>query len=252
MVVEHEVRKPMNEVRDRRDRDRAQARSAWLNYVSMSVVICRSLLTTKVLSTLEYMGKRLDIVTSTTQSSDQFQQALARIQEVAAECMPQTHAAAPTPMPRRTTSGPSAFTPLFKLQPTKTLDLPVALQDALRHAGISFHHESIEALQDSLIQAQLERDQKLRDHYDSTSTTTHDTLAQRSRKADEDLNTLLSALYKHTPFQQVSLTNPKLDEQLKSTERELERGERDLVEAEGNEVSLDDPKVRAFIAKYGK
>lgn len=34
MVVEHEIRKPMADVKERKDRDMGQARSAWLNYVS--------------------------------------------------------------------------------------------------------------------------------------------------------------------------------------------------------------------------
>ena len=33
MVVEHEIRKPMADVKERRDRDGRQARTAWLNYV---------------------------------------------------------------------------------------------------------------------------------------------------------------------------------------------------------------------------
>jgi hypothetical protein len=34
MVVEHEIRKPMIDTKERRDRERTQARTAWLNYVS--------------------------------------------------------------------------------------------------------------------------------------------------------------------------------------------------------------------------
>lgn len=37
MVVEHEIKKPMNESRDRKDRDAIQARNAWLNYVRHSL-----------------------------------------------------------------------------------------------------------------------------------------------------------------------------------------------------------------------
>jgi len=40
MVVEHEIRKPMTEMKERKDRDRTQARTAWLNYVSTSQVPC--------------------------------------------------------------------------------------------------------------------------------------------------------------------------------------------------------------------
>ena len=36
MVVEHDIRKPMTDMKERKDRDRTQARTAWLNYVSIS------------------------------------------------------------------------------------------------------------------------------------------------------------------------------------------------------------------------
>jgi chromosome segregation ATPase len=36
MVVEHELRKPMTDIKERKDRERTQARSAWLNYVRLS------------------------------------------------------------------------------------------------------------------------------------------------------------------------------------------------------------------------
>jgi hypothetical protein len=141
---------------------------------------------------------------------------------------------------------------MVKLKPSKTLDLPVALQDALRHAGIPFNQDSIEALQDSLIRAQAEREGKLREHYASTSTSTHDKLAQRSSKADADLRVIFDALFKHTPFQQVHLTDAQLDRQLRDVEAEVERNNHELLEAEGNVLSLSDPKVRAFVKKYGK
>lgn len=35
MVVEHDIRKPMTEMKDRKARENTQARSAWLNYVSI-------------------------------------------------------------------------------------------------------------------------------------------------------------------------------------------------------------------------
>jgi hypothetical protein len=35
MVVEHELRKPMNEMKERQDREITQARAAWLNYVCL-------------------------------------------------------------------------------------------------------------------------------------------------------------------------------------------------------------------------
>jgi hypothetical protein len=205
-----------------------------------------------VLSTLEYMSKRLNTVTTSTQDSDEFQQAFSQVRSAATNRMPETPLPAATPLLRRTTSNTSAFTPMLKLKPTKSLDLPVALQDALRHAGISFAHDSIESLQDCLTQAQLERAKKLQDHYESTATSTHDRLAERSSKADADMRVIVDALYKHTPFQQITLTNPKLEEQIRAMERELEDKDRELLDAEGSELSLSDPKVRAFVAKYGR
>lgn len=40
MVVEHELRKPMNEMKDRKDREVTQARGVWLNYVGDHSLIC--------------------------------------------------------------------------------------------------------------------------------------------------------------------------------------------------------------------
>ena len=199
------------------------------------------------------MGKRLDIVSTSSTDADEFQQAMSHISQAAAKRMPDVHAARPTPVKKRTSSVPlSAFTPMTKLKPSVSLDLPAAIQDALRHAGISFHQDNLEGLQDTLIQAQIEREQKAQEHFQATATTTHDQIAERSSKADRDLRTIVDALYAHTPFQQVSLTNPKLEGQLKAMDRVLDYEERALLEAEGNELSLSDPKVRAFIAKYGR
>lgn len=39
MVVEHELRKPMAEIKERRELDREQARLAWLNYVRITIII---------------------------------------------------------------------------------------------------------------------------------------------------------------------------------------------------------------------
>ncbi|KAI8931181.1 hypothetical protein NX059_011532 [Plenodomus lindquistii] len=237
MVVEHEIRKPMVETRDRNERDKVQARTAWLKYI---------------LSTVEFMGKRLDIVNDGTTSSDEFQQALAHVQEAAAKRMPAMPIAAPTPSIKRMGSNPMAFTPMMKLKPSKAVDLPVTLQDALRYAGISLNHEHIQSLEDSLRETHLERDAKLKDHYESTATSTHDRLAERLSKADADLDVIMHALYRHAPFAQVHLTSAKVHEQLTVMEHELEQKDRDLIEAEGNELSLSDPKVGAFIAKYGR
>jgi hypothetical protein len=198
------------------------------------------------------MGKRLETITTRAKDSDEFQQAVAHMQAAAAKRMPETPALPQTPGLKRMNSNTSAFTPMVKLKPSQALDLPVALQDALRHAGISFSHDKLESLQDSLMQVQLERSKKLEDHYASSALSTHEQLAGRSRKADADLRVTIDAVYKHTPFQQMSLTNPKLDEHLASMERELEEKDQELLDAEGSELSLSDPKVRAFIGKYSR
>jgi hypothetical protein len=198
------------------------------------------------------MGKRLNIVTEYTDNIDQFQQALVHVGDAAAKRMPD---AVPDirPSGRRTISGPnSVFSPALKLKPSISIDLPPALQDALRHANISVNHNSIESLLDVLNKTQLERDTRLREHYDSSSSSAHSTLAARCSTADVDLRSILKPLYSHTPFQQVSLTNPKLEDELKRMEEELETANDLLLTAETNELSLSDARVRAFIAKYGK
>ncbi|KAF1913134.1 hypothetical protein BDU57DRAFT_581651 [Ampelomyces quisqualis] len=237
MVVEHELRKPMNEMKDRKHREVTQARGAWLNYI---------------LTTLDYMGKRLDTITNSAKDVDGFQQALAHVNHAVSKRLPDVHIARPTP-PRRTTSEPlSAFTPVVKFNPKKTLDLPSALQDALRHAVTPFNQESIEALQDSLTRTRLEREKKLRDHYESTCASAHESIAGRASKVDSDARVILDALYKHASFQQVRLTNGQLEKGLRDMEMDLEKKNDELLEAERNELSLSDPKVRAFVAKYGQ
>jgi hypothetical protein len=199
------------------------------------------------------MGKRLDTITTSAQDTDGFQQALAHVNAAASKRLPEVHAVRPTPPRRRTTSEPlSAFTPMVKLNPKMALDLPIALQDALRHAGVPFNQDTIEALQDSLVHTQAECEKKLQHHYISTSTSTHDRVAERSSKADADLRVIVDALFKHTPFQQVHLTDARLEKELRDMEAELESKNNALLEAESNELSLSDPKVRAFIKKYGK
>jgi hypothetical protein len=199
------------------------------------------------------MGKRLDTITTDSKDVDEFQQALALVNDATSKRLPDTHVAHLTPLKRRNTSGPSlAFTPMIKLKPSKTVDLPTTLQDALRYAGIPFNQDSIEPLQDLLIRTQFEREQKLLDHYGTTSISTHERIAERSGKADTDLRVIADTLFKHTLFQEVHLANHRLEKQLKDMEGTLEAKNHELLEAESNELSLSDPKVRAFIAKYGK
>ena len=198
------------------------------------------------------MRQRLNTVTESTMHADEFQQALVHVSSAATKRMPDIRPQSPTVLKRRTISSPlSAFTPIAKLKPAEPLDIPMALQDALRHAGISFSQDSVDALQDTLVQAQHERERKLQDYFHSSSVSAHETLAERSNKADRDLRAIMETLYAHTPFQQVSLTDAKIDAYLKRMGREFEENNDDLLEAEGNELSLRDPRVRAFIAKYG-
>lgn len=197
------------------------------------------------------MAKRLDTVTDYTKDLDGFQQALAHVNEAAANRVPPSTAEVPK-LEKKHSGQKSIFSPALKLKPTQALDLPPALQDALRLANVSFNHDSFEALQESLAQIQLERAKKLRDHYSSASASTQSILAERLSKADGETRMLMGSLYKHTSFQQVSLTDAKLEEELKKMGEELDDAHDQLLSAETNELSLSDPKVRAFIAKYGR
>ncbi len=130
--------------------------------------------------------------------------------------------------------------------------MPPALQDVLRHANVSSNHQNFVALLDSLKRIQLERSEKLQEHYDSSLSIAQGTLAERLSKADGDLRTILGPLYSHTAFQQVHLANPQVEDDLKRLEAQLDEANEQLVSAEVNELSLSDAKVRGFIEKYGK
>jgi hypothetical protein len=199
------------------------------------------------------MGKRLDTVAKHTRNVDEFQQALAHIEEAATKRMPAPSEQVPATTRKSMQSrSNSIFSPALGLKPTKSLDLPPALQDALRNANISFNQDSIDALLESVKVIQLEREKKLQDHYKSASTSVQGTLAERLSRADGDLKSITKGLYSYTPFHQVHLADPKLEEELRKIEKQLDEAEDQLLSAEANELSMSDPKVRAFIAKYGK
>jgi len=202
------------------------------------------------------MAKRLDTVTGYADNVDQFQQAIAHVSKAATKTMPDVDIVAKTPRPRltkRVTSGSlSAFTPGPLLKPPKSMELPPALQDALRHINTAVGHENMENLLDALSKAQAERNTRLREHHDSNLSSAHSTLAERGSKADGESRTMTRNLYIHSPFHRVSLTDPRLEEELFKMERDLETASDQLLTAETNELSLSDAKVRAFIAKYGK
>ena len=197
------------------------------------------------------MQKRLDTIAEHATNVDAFQQALSHITSATAKRATQPGVEPRPSLPRRGTSGSKPAFPPVKLKPAATLQLPPILQEALRNAGASFQEDSIETLKQSLTTLRLERDGKLKDHFAATSSSTHSTLAARLEKAYGDQSAILDALYLHTPYSQVHLTNSKLDEGMKKTDRELEIAERSLLRSEADELNLSDPKVRAFIGKYG-
>ncbi|KAF2012983.1 hypothetical protein BU24DRAFT_494881 [Aaosphaeria arxii CBS 175.79] len=238
MVVEHDLRKPIMDGIERRDRDQKEARAAWLDYV---------------LSTLDFMAKRLDIVSNHAKDVHEFQHAFALVREEAAKRMPEPIAETPKSSRKRTISRPSLdFTPAVKFKPAKNLDLPPSVQDALRHAGVSFSQDSLEELQESLSRTLIERQEKLAQHYESATVTAHDKLAERFDKADAELRDILDAVYADTKFKTVRLTDEQLEAEMKTLEEQLEEGEQKLLVAETESLSMEDPKVKAFVEKYAR
>jgi hypothetical protein len=199
------------------------------------------------------MGKRLDVVGSHANDLSEFQHALGHIKKVTTSAMPDTNVTPATPGIKRTTSlSKSAFTPALKLKPSQTLKLPSSVQDALRYANVPFNHDSINALRETLKAIQLERQQKLQESYDSSCTSVHGTLAERMSRMDAEQHAILSSLMLHTEYKEVHLTDPKIEDELRRLEKDLNDANEQLLVAEVNQLSLDDPKVRAFVTKYGK
>jgi hypothetical protein len=167
---------------------------------------------------------------------------------------PETHPApsSPSKLKRAHSSNAKSPFPTIKLKPTQSIALPPALQDALRHAGLSFNSDSIDALRSSLMETQLQREKKLAEHYASATRSTHDQLSERLGKADTDTNVILDALYAHTPFATVQLRDPVVERKIAETEGKIEDAEMQLLGLEASELSLGDPKVKAFVEKYGK
>ncbi|KAF2196410.1 hypothetical protein GQ43DRAFT_484974 [Delitschia confertaspora ATCC 74209] len=237
MVVEHELRKPIKDLKDRRDRQRAQAKSAWFDYA---------------LVTLDYMSKRLRIVDDHAKGVNDFQLALEHISQAAAKKLEDSVSGVEsTPRARAGSKRPSLLSPLVALKPPKRIELPPAVEDALRHAGISIDQNSMEELQETLTKAQHEREKKLSEHYASDSSSAQGTLADVIGKADVDLAGVIASLYKYTPFQTVHMMDPDIEKRMEKREKELKEADRELLTAEAHQLSLGDPKVQAFVNKYG-
>ncbi|KAF2272485.1 uncharacterized protein EI97DRAFT_436864 [Westerdykella ornata] len=239
MVVEHELRKPMTDMKERKEREREQARSAWLNYV---------------LSTLDFMGKRLDVIAARSEEISDFYRALNHIHAAAKQRQEEitTQPKSSSPVLKRTVSHSKSAFPPITLKPTSTLNIHPALQDALRHAGISYTQENIAALKEALLTTQLEREKKLSDHYDSASSSTHEQLAERLGKADAEARVILDSLYAHTPFATVRLRDPEVERKIREKERKVEEAEMGLLSAETGELGLGDERVRAFVERFGR
>ena len=198
------------------------------------------------------MSKRLDTVASHAKNVDEFQQAISHIQATASERLTQSIPDIPSPnRSRRISTSKSAFSPAFKFKPAKPLDLPPALQDALRQAGVSFNQESVEALRESLVHISLERETKLEEQYMNALSSTQSRLAEQLGVRDTDSRGILNALYSQTGFKEVRLVDKKLDDELNRIERELDASDGKLLEAETEALSLSDPKLRDFVKRYG-
>lgn len=207
----------------------------------------------QVLSTLDFMSARFDTLTSHTRTMDEFQTALMHVHTAALQHLsPDPTTEAKPPLKRHPTHKSQSSFAAIKLKPTKSLDIPPALQDALRHAGISFNQDSIEALRDSLVKTQLEREKKLAEHYVSASSSTHDELAQRFGRADAEARVITDALYAHTPFGTTRLVDPEVEQGIEKAEEDVRDVESELLNAEANLLSLDDARVREFVRKYGR
>jgi hypothetical protein len=62
----------------------------------------------------------------------------------------------------------------------------------------------------------------------------------------------LEALYAHTPFVTVQMKDPEVERMIRETEGRIEDAEMELLGLETGELSLGDPRVKAFVEKYGK
>lgn len=131
-----------------------------------------------------------------------------------------------SPSAARTASPTKAATkekhPLHAAKPAWGLDRKSASQEAfqrlLRHLDISAPSNDVEQFRKALDSALIDRETRLQEHQDSVAASTAQATAQVMRRADEELQVVLSSMYSSSDYATVHLSSKPLDERLAAFE----------------------------------
>ncbi|OCL13636.1 hypothetical protein AOQ84DRAFT_385268 [Glonium stellatum] len=236
MVVEHDLREPLLRTKMRSEDQRKEAQWAWLTYV---------------LSTLQFMTNRLDAIGALAQELNSFQKALTEINStVSSETMDSVSESQPVPTKRVSASFKSLISPPFRARPVEKAQLPMVVQDILRHAGLSTHYESVEGMQGALATASLERDVRLQYHRSATTSSIDQSLAEAIGRTNNETQAVSNALFSNTVYKHIHFNSKPLELRISDLDAAIREIGDGIMNVDSEQLPVDEAKVTEFIGKW--
>jgi len=177
----------------------------------------------QVVRTLDELAQKTEDLASCTEDALAYTSAITQVSDALTKTLPP-----PTQPPSRLDRKPSTRGP----SPTKSMNPILHRQGAkdpaleiLGHYGIRLPtglETDLETVSQSLRSAVLERQSRLRDLSKSTELSITAQVAESVRLADEELQTLMSALYAYSSYSTVHLANSKVKQRLEHLDHDIE------------------------------
>ncbi|TKA64163.1 hypothetical protein B0A49_05755 [Cryomyces minteri] len=205
MVVDHELRTPIIQGMELAARQETQSRQALMRYI---------------LSSIQHMTSRLDIVNTHAQSLHALSMALAEISSTIEEERQSISIASNNPptkpaghgKPRPMQRSESGLRELVLVRNNTIPDSPTS--QILRRLDILMPPSDSRQRRKLLDVATSDRRSKLNMHITSAEGSMTQSIADALGKADADLQALMAAVYAHSEYSSINLVNPELKQGL--------------------------------------
>ncbi|KAJ9635945.1 hypothetical protein H2199_008299 [Coniosporium tulheliwenetii] len=238
MVVEHELREPiLRSIKRSKDSQMAE-QEKWSAYV---------------ISTLEYLASRLDVMGAHAQELHPLHRATEEISSALDDELvkPLTaRAMSPIKSPTKGKHLLHATKPSWGMH-SKTPS-EEAVQRLLRHLDISAPSSDAKKFHKALDAALIDREGWLQEHQDSVTASTTQAVAQVMRRADEELQVVLSSLYASSDYATVHLSSKTLDERLAAFDHAIGEVGKGIAEVDAPLTGEETRRRETFIRKWSR
>ncbi|KAK5017962.1 hypothetical protein LTR16_000862 [Cryomyces antarcticus] len=242
MVVDHELRTPIIQGMELAVRQETQSRQALMRYI---------------LSSIQHMTSRLDIVSTHAQNLHALSMALAEISSIIEEERPSISIPSSNPpmkparqgKPRPMQRSESGLRELVLVRNNTTSDSPTS--PILRHLDIPMPPSDSRQRRKLLDVATSDRRSRLNMHIASAEGLMTQSVADALGKADADLQALMAAVYAHSEYSSINLVNPELKQGLQELDFGVAEVGRLMGRLDGESRRGAEAKKEQLISKWG-